>query len=360
MLFATLLLALAGLATDTPSLEAAPVNAAIHVDGRLDEADWRNAPPASGFLQSEPNEGAQPSQKTEVRVLFSDDALYVGARMFDTEPSKIQRTLGRRDAFNQADWFQVAIDGYRDRKTALLFAVNAAGVQVDGTLSGGDDDLSWDAVWTSEVHVDDEGWTAEIKIPYSMLRFSRAERQTWGINFRRAIPRTAEEVEWSLVRREDEARGVVAGFGTLEGLRGIHPRRNVQVTPYVLAGARIDEERRGLSDAALDANVGADVKVGLAPNVTLDLTVNPDFGQVEADPATLNLSAFEVVLRERRPFFVEGLDIFQPFRQRLRGALHAPYRSLGPRHRGGEADGAHAARAVVWRARRHHRRPLHA
>lgn len=311
MLLALLLTALAGLLNPPlPRLEAAPVLHPVRIDGFLDEVDWQQASPARDFRQAEPTEGATPSQRTEVRVLYGDNALYVGARMFDTQPSSIQRTLGRRDAFNQADWFTVSLDGYHDRKTALFFGVNAAGVQVDGAVSGTSDDLSWDAVWESAVRVDSAGWTAELRIPYSMLRFSPADVQTWGVNFERRIPRTAEVAEWALVRREDRERGLVAGYGTLTGLRGLRPRRNIQVTPYLLASGHMDENHPTLGSATYDANVGADVKIGLASNATLNLTVNPDFGQVESNPAVLNLSAFETVFSERRPFFVEGLDLF--------------------------------------------------
>ncbi len=307
-----LLLVCAALFLSAPgdSLVAVPARSPIAIDGRLDEVDWARAPVATGFRQVEPEEGAAPSQPTEVRVLYGETALYVGARLFDAEPRKVEKTLGRRDDINRADWFFVSIDSYLDRKTAFFFAVNAAGVQTDGTIVGSEDDLSWDAIWASAVASDSLGWTAELRIPYSMLRFGRQDVQTWGINFRRIIPRTAETLDWKLVRRADMARGYVAQFGLLEGLQSIRPRRNVQVTPYVVGGARTAPAYRRLADARYRYDAGADVRVGLSSNSTLDLTVNPDFGQVEADPAELNLSAFETVLRERRPFFVEGLEIF--------------------------------------------------
>ena len=310
MPLATLLVLLAFFTPDTPSLTAAQVAGTMVVDGRLDEPDWQQAAPATDFSQAAPLEGAQPSQRTEVRVLYGTTALYVGARLYDTEPQRIEQVLGRRDEYNRADWFTVSLDSYLDRKTAFFFGVNAAGVQVDGVLADGED-LSWDALWSSAVTVDEQGWTAELRIPYSMLRFTNAPVQTWGINFRRRIPRTAETLEWALVRRADASRGRVAQFGLLEGLRGLRPRRNVQVTPYAVTGGQTSETRRRVGDARFTYDAGADARVGLASNVTLDLTVNPDFGQVESDPAQLNLTAFETVLNERRPFFVEGLDIFQ-------------------------------------------------
>ncbi len=302
------------------TLIATPVRGAISVDGRLDEADWQNASIASGFLQYEPNEGAVPSQRTEVRILYGASAVYVGAVLHDDEPDKIMRTLGRRDSFNQADWFIASIDSYFDRKTAYNFAVNAAGIQADGITSGRSFgsrgggglgfDTSWDAVWDASVRVTATGWIVEMRIPYSMLRFSEGAVQQWGINFRRIIPRLGETDEWVLVPRAERGGGTVARYGILEGLKNIQPRRNFQVTPYTVSQVLTEEGDPGKLRSERNMDFGGDLKVGLSSNVTLDATINPDFGQVDADPAELNLTAFETRFRERRPFFTEGVQIF--------------------------------------------------
>ena len=308
------LLAVAGSlhAQARPSLQASAVAEGVAVDGRLDEAAWQQAQAASDFRQFEPNEGAPASQRTEVRVLYGPGSLYVGAVLYDTSPAAIERALGRRDEFNRADWFLVSIDSYLDRRTAYTFAVNAAGVQFDAIEGGGGTDPSWDAIWSSEVRATPEGWIVEMAIPYSMLRFPSAESQTWGIQIQRHIPRLAEQSEWPLVPRVQRTNQV-ARFGDLSGISGIRPRRNLQMRPYTVArmqtGESDDRPGEGYEESELD--VGGDLKLGLGPNVTLDATVNPDFGQVESDPAVLNLTAFETVFEERRPFFVEGSQIYQ-------------------------------------------------
>jgi hypothetical protein len=299
-------------------VKAAPA-ATITVDGRLEEEGWDEASPASGFRQYEPDEGASATHSSEVRVLYGEDHLYVGAHLYDQEPGRIQATLGRRDEWNRADWFLVSIDSDLDRRQAFSFGVNAAGVQLDATRSGGERgpgpgglDTSWDAVWYSEVRITSNGWVAEMKIPYSMLRFSSAKSQSWGIHFTRTNPRLGEQVEWPLVPREERSN-FVAQFGRLVGLTGIESRRNVQVRPYTLSSAESTEstETPGTAQWSNSVDVGGDVKLGLGSNAILDLTVNPDFGQVESDPAVLNLSAFETFFDEKRPFFVEGSNKFE-------------------------------------------------
>jgi len=247
-----------------------------------------------------------------VRVLYGPDALYVGAMLYDPEPHRIRRRLGRRDQFNQADWFGVAIDSYFDRKTAYVFAVNAAGVLADGVLTNREDDLdqAWDAVWEAAVAVVDSGWSVEMRIPYAMLRFPQAEVLTWGISFRRDIARLSEVDEWPFIPRNIRSSGVVAYFARLENLRGLHPGRNLQITPYVVSNATRLRQDDGQISSELDADAGLDLKLGLTSSLILDLTLNPDFGQVEVDPAVLNLTAFETVFEERRPFFTEGAQIF--------------------------------------------------
>ena len=294
---------------DDCKITAQRTESPMSIDGWLDEADWQSASIASGFIQYEPIEGAVPSQPTEVKILYGDSELYVGATLYDDQPDAIMKTLGRRDEFNKADWFIVSIDSYLDRKTAYTFAVSAAGVQVDG-ITTRRLDTSWDAVWDAKARVLPDGWIVEMRIPYSMLRFSDSNSQDWGINFRRIIPRLGETSDWVLVPRTQQGSGAVSQYGTLEGLQDINPKRNLQVSPYTVSRVLTDEAPTGGLQADREFNAGLDFKYGITSNITLDATFNPDFGQVESDPATLNLSAFETVLREHRPFFVEGLQIF--------------------------------------------------
>lgn len=310
MTFLLALLLATGPAPDTPRLAAAPATD-IRVDGDLSESDWEAAEVASDFVQFEPVEGAPASQRTRVRVLVSGDALYIGAEMDDDSPEAIRQTLSRRDDTGGADHIAVYVDGYNDGLTARVFGVTAAGVQFDGITEGSSTDESWDAVWTSAVRVTPTGWTAEFRIPFSQLRFT-GEEATWGINFLRVIPRTGEEAYWSPIPREQADSGIVQFFGDLEGIAGVRPRRLVQAVPYTLAGARRYENPGVPGDPVYDDrfDAGADFKVGITPSVILDATVNPDFGQVEADPAELNLSTFETFFEERRPFFLEGTQIF--------------------------------------------------
>ncbi len=291
------------------TLTAVRVSSDIEVDGRLDEGDWALAQAASDFRQFEPDEGAPPSHRTEVRVLYGNNALYVGAHLYDDAPDRIMRTLGRRDDFNQADWFIVSIDSYLDRKTAYTFGLNAAGVQMDG-ITTRDIDRSWDAVWDGATRVVADGWIVEMRIPYSMLRFSEADLQTWGINFQRIIPRISETLEWSLVRRSERGSGVVSHYGELRGLTDLRPRRNIQVTPYTVSRLQTEEGDTGHLRSEREMDFGGDFKVGISSNMILDASFNPDFGQVDADPAELNLTAFETFFPERRPFFIEGAQIF--------------------------------------------------
>lgn len=297
----------------------------VSIDGILDEPAWQKAPSIDGFFQYEPDEGKASLRKTEVKVLFGKDDLYVGAKMSDSREN-IENNLGRRDEYNRADWFMVSIDAYYNKKTAYTFGVNAAGVQLDGQqddnkkLSVNDAnpllpaglDPSWDAIWFSDVTISDDCWIAEIRIPYSMLRYSRDEIQIWGIHFRRRIPNLGEVSEWPFIPRNARVN-LVSGYGRIEGIENLHPRRNIQVRPYVLAGLDIVEDvsRPGHSARSMKYDAGGDIKLGIGPNVMLDATISPDFGQVEADPAVLNLTAFETFFAEKRPFFLEGADIFK-------------------------------------------------
>ncbi|HUG00526.1 MAG TPA: DUF5916 domain-containing protein [Longimicrobiales bacterium] len=291
----------------------------IVVDGVLDEAAWADAPAASGFVQNQPRPGEPASQRTEARVLFDGEALYVGVRLFDDDPGAIASQLTRRDQTSgYSDWAGVIIDSYFDRRTAFAFYVNPKGVRRDLYIfNDSDDDEGWDPVWEAAAMVDGEGWSAEMRIPLSQLRFSAtAEGQEvrWGINFYREIAREDEESYWSPVLPEED--GFVSRAGTLEGLPRLDPPRRLEIEPYTSAsltrapgnGANPFYER---NDAG--ASIGADVNWGVTPDLTLSATINPDFGQVEVDPAVVNLSAFETFFPEKRPFFLEGVDIFNSF-----------------------------------------------
>lgn len=295
---------IAALAARAPSL-----------DGRLDDAAWGAATPVSGFTQIVPEDGADPTERTEVRVLFTQDALYIGARMYDGDPAAIVGRLGRRDAYTSSDRFQVNVDSYHDHRTTYEFSVNPAGVKGDG-ISTNDDgfaDDSWDPVWDVATAIDDEGWVVEMRIPFSQLRFTSQGAPIWGINFRRSIFRKNETVVWSWAPRTDE--GWASQFGHLSGLHDIPAPRRLEVLPYSVARSTFVEgadPTDPFHDGSTFAGaVGLDLKYGITSNLTLDATINPDFGQVEADPAEVNLTAFESFFSERRPFFVEGANLFQ-------------------------------------------------
>lgn len=309
------------MAQEHPSVKAHQINSSIRIDGRLDEEAWNGAEAATNFMQFTPDEGSLSTQQTEVRILYGDGGVYIGAVLYDENPSEIERALGRRDDYNRADWFLVSIDSYFNRQNAYTFGVNAAGIQYDAirTSPGGGGgpglpgmDTSWDAVWYSDVRVTGEGWVVEMQIPYSMLRFPETDVQTWGIHFTRRIPRLGEVSEWPLVPRV-ERDNLIARFGFLEDIRNVEPKPNIQFRPYMVSGYNTSENPADPGKVAKDTNidVGGDLKVGLGSNATLDATINPDFGQVEADPAVLNLTAFETFFEEQRPFFVEGIQIYE-------------------------------------------------
>ena len=288
------------------------------IDGRLDEPIWVRAPVASDFIQFDPQPGAPSAQRTEARVLFDKQAIYIGMRLFDTAPDSIAGQLARRDltgGYN--DWAQVVIDSYNDRRTAFRFGVNPRGVQKDVFhYNDRDEDLGWDAVWESATHLDSLGWTVEFRIPLSQLRFSTHARlgreQMWGIQFLRDIARFNERSYWSPTL--PDVSGFVSQFGELRGIEGIESRRRIELLPYSLArvttepGEEADPFQHGND---LGGSFGADLKYGVTSDLTLTATLNPDFGQVEADPSVVNLTAFETFFEERRRFFVEGSDIFQ-------------------------------------------------
>ncbi len=301
------------------AMTAAPVGAAAPViDGRLDDAAWDRVPVTTGFVQTRPHPGEPGAFRTEVRVLYGADAVYVAARMYDPHPDSIVAQLTRRDDPGVSDFFVLAFDSYHDRRTAYLFGLNPRGVKQDAFLF--DDtrsDDSWDPVWQGAARIDSLGWTAEFRIPLSQLRFNvggqdGSGKQAWGVNFKRTVARYTEEDFW-VPPPLDNSKGVSV-FGELTGLEGLRSPRRLEIMPYTvgkLTSAPGDAADPFHSPNAWDGTVGADLKYGVTANLTLTATFNPDFGQVEADPSVVNLSAFETFFPEKRPLFVEGSDIFR-------------------------------------------------
>ncbi len=294
-------------------IQAVRLAAPVTIDGLLDEAVWRDSPPFTELVQSEPVEGARPTERTEVRIAYDDDALYVGARMWDEHPDSILARLTRRDVSVDADRLNFYLDPFHDRRSGYYFMLNAAGVQFDGTLMNDSwDDLNWDGVWSGAAHVDDQGWTCEMRIPFSQFRFNRNDHQVWGVNFKRVIARRNESDY--VVYMPRDGGGFVSRFPDLVGLDGIRPGRAVELLPYVTTKGQYLRHDAGdpfRSDPEYEPDGGVDVRTSLGSRLTLNATVNPDFGQVEVDPAVVNLSDVESYFDEKRPFFVEGAQNFR-------------------------------------------------
>jgi hypothetical protein len=347
MIAATLLLAAAML--QAPSDSAKVVGAhrlaageqAPQIDGKLDDPSWSAAPVAGDFVTQRPAFGLPASQRTEARVVYDAEAVYVAVRAFDTAPDSIRSQLGRRDASGIiSDWVQIIFDSYHDRRTGFRFGVTPRGVKKDVFhYDDGPEDLTWDAVWTVETALDSLGWTAEFRIPFSQLRFRPgAGEQVWGFNVIRDLARKEERSYWSPMRPDQS--GFASRFGTLTGLRDLSSPKRLELLPYTVAKVTRngevsnDDPFRSPTDPSL--SLGADLKYGVTSNLTLTATFNPDFGQVEADPGQVNLSAFEIFLQERRPFFVEGADVFN---FGLGGGSLFYSRRIGRRPQGGVGNG---------------------
>jgi hypothetical protein len=285
------------------------------IDGRLDDEAWAAAEPATGFVQMRPDPGKAATERTEARVLYGDEAIYVAMRMYDSAPDSVAAQLARRDASGvYSDWAHVLIDSYHDRRTGFRFSANPRGVKKD-ILHYDDtsEDVNWDAVWEVGTRVDSAGWTAEFRIPLSQLRFSGAGdgERVWGVNFAREVARRGEWSWWSPVL--PSVSGIVSQSGELRGLRGLRSVRRLEVVPYSVASMTRAPGDAGnpfyqRNDPGMSA--GLDLRYGLTSNLTLSATLNPDFGQVEADPSEVNLSAYESYFAEKRPFFMEGSNIF--------------------------------------------------
>ena len=286
----------------------------IVVDGLLSESIWSEGAPMTNFVQKDPQPGSPARNKTEVRVAIDDEYLYVGAYLFDNSPDSIARQIIKRDGWGYSDWFAMGVDSYYDRRTCFGFWVNPSGSMRDILhYNDTERDNSWDAVWEVKTAIHDSGWSSEMKIPLSQLRYNPTmSDQVWGLNFYRRTARYGEESFWEPVLME--TKGFVSQFGDLKGIKLAKQKKRIEVLPY-LAGKNLVEDG-SRSDPYweknnLSGNVGVDLKIGVGSNFTLTGTIFPDFGQVEADPANLNLSAFETFFEERRPFFLEGTDIFQ-------------------------------------------------
>jgi len=306
------ILSLSGICRTADPVQAVRLDGPVLVDGILDEPVWKNAPAVSGFLQKDPIEGAPATQPTFVRVAYDDDALYIGADMKDSAPDSIVARINRRDVMANEDFFAVAVDSYHDRRSGYYFGLSAGGTILDGVCYNDDwMDDTWDGVWSGRVHRSNQGWTAEMRIPFSQLRFRKQDRYVWGIDFLRNISRKNEEAY--LVYTPKSSSGFVSRFPDLVGIEHIKPAMHVEVLPYARTKAAYTHPKTGdpfNSGSTYSPDVGLDLKAGLSNNMTLDMTVNPDFGQVEVDPAVVNLSDVETYFMEKRPFFIEGASIF--------------------------------------------------
>jgi hypothetical protein len=291
---------------------AVPASSPITIDGQLNEPVWEQAPSINEFVQREPAEGQAPSQRTDARIAYDADSLYVAVRAHDTDPDRIVGMLTRRDQRSPSDWIKIVVDSYFDRRSAYEFAVNPVGVKTDRYyFNDGASDDSWDAVWDVEIARDAEGWTAEFRIPFSQLRFNDIEGGPVGFAVMREVGRLAETSTWPLLSRN--ANGFVSQFAEVRGLRVSGTPKKLELLPYTLGSYSLSPESSNPLNERRDpsGSIGLDLKYALRPGVTLTATVNPDFGQVEADPAVVNLDAFETFFQERRPFFVEGSGTFQ-------------------------------------------------
>nr|WP_294908596.1 DUF5916 domain-containing protein [uncultured Lacibacter sp.] len=340
--FVFLFFTLSLLANNEPerSLQASKVTQAPKLDGVLDEPIWQSAPVAENFIVNSPNYGEASAHKTKVYVLYDNDAIYIGAYLYD-DPAQVRTQLTARDkeSMQDVDYFSVFFDTYNDDQNGFQFLVTSRNVQSDGRLSpnrssqfGPPSDYSWDAVWESKVSMMEDGWVVEMKIPYYSLRFAKKEKQDWGLNFQRYVRRSNESSYWNNINPNQN--GFVNQFGKLSGLENLSPPLRLSFLPYITAGYRTTPTSKGRANEFL-RNGGMDLKYGVNESFTLDMTLIPDFGQVISDNVINNLSPFEVQFQENRPFFTEGTEIFNKaglFYSRRVGATPSGYytaRSMG-------------------------------
>ena len=286
----------------------------IKIDGKINCSVWQKLPRYDDFIQQDPLENQPPTEKTTVQIGYTKHALYIAIRAFDHHPEAIIGRFTRRDHVSASDWLAVMLDSYNDHRTAFYFAVNPSNVKIDKLITndGESEDLNWNPVWEVAASQDSLGWSAEFKIPFSQLRFAPMKNQTWGIQVFRKIRRLNEIDYWS--PEPKDAAGIVSNFGELRGLKNLSAPKNLELLPYGLVSGTWSPAETGNPFAtgfSHEWNGGLDIKYGLTSNFTLNATVNPDFGQVEADPSELNLTAYETYFEEKRPFFVEGKNLFQ-------------------------------------------------
>lgn len=286
-------------------------NSEIIIDGNLDETYWDLPPWSTNFLQKEPYEGQFPSQLTSFKVLYDKKNIYIAVFAYDSIPSAIESHVTRRDEFS-GDFIQISIDSYHDHMTAFCFILTASGVKGDMLISGDGEsfDLNWDAIWEGKSRINNEGWIAEFKIPFSQLRFPNKEEQIWGFQVGRMLYRMNEISQWALISKQEN--GWVKQFGDLEGVSGIEPQTQIEIKPFIFGKSDRylpDSDNPFKPGVDYGFNAGLDGKVGITSNMILDFTINPDFGQVEADPSEVNLTSFETYFKEKRPFFIEGKQI---------------------------------------------------
>ncbi len=292
-----------------PQAVATRTKTAIRVDGSLAEPQWQTARPLGDLRQLDPQEGRPATERSDIRFLYDDEALYIGAILYDSQGARAR--LGRRDMTKTAsDWLTVIIDTNHDHRTAVGFEVNPLGVRRDQTRSPSGDDEGWEPVWEAATQVTDSGWVAELRIPFSQLRFNGHSNLVWGLQVERLIARNQELSEWSFTPRDRPAG--IPRFGHLVGINDVVSGKRLEVMPYAVARSTNGNQSGNpfRSNHEGDAGAGVDLKYRVTSNMTLDATVNPDFGQVEVDPAVINLTAFETFFPEKRPFFVEGSELF--------------------------------------------------
>ena len=301
-----------GQTSEKKSYRATQVSAAPVIDGIVDDEVWEQGEWIDDFTQFEPYNGQKTSQRTEFKIIFDDDNIYVAIKAFDTSPDSIVKRLTRRDNVD-GDMAGVVFDSFHDLRTGFLFGASVGGVKFDQMLTndGENEDTSWDPNWWVKTSINDEGWIAEMKIPFSQLRFEKNSYEVWGLEVFRTLYRKEEMGFWQHIPKDSP--GLVHMFGEMNGIENVRPRKIFDVTPYGVAKAETFKAEEGNpfleNGNKFKLNGGIDAKIGITNNMTMDLTLNPDFGQVEADPSVVNLSAYETFFEEKRPFFIEGNNI---------------------------------------------------